>query len=1214
MLVVLVILFIGIYADSDEDKYVDLLPEEEKLQFIEQVARRILKDVESQENKTNYGSTEINDEQLKRHNEYVKAVLKEESENIRRQSKLAKNTSNKPDSKDDSEIHVEPSDLTIRNDRRGNANLVAPTDYIKVEIITDELPIIKRSIQNVDPTRHDKSDEITAENLTRVNSSNKTENDENSTVKPPTSSTDRENIITSTASIPETVTETNDHENSTDVNESEDEVTDEEKPTTVETIVDKKDDIKLAQDKNSGSKETDSEGAAISDIDEPLSKKSTDEYNVTEISNITATTSAIELFGLKSDEKILDESNHISSEEITTVKVRKTKATTDKNNIEDEKDDTTTDNDTDEPKIRADADSENEGTGTESTTTITTNVEKTTQPVPLTTETEIEEVETSDPLTTEYPETTTEFNIIVEEFTSPPVNKTKQVKKKKTKRRAKEKKIKQRALDHTREIAPEILVGSDKYVETETSESGKTKVHKLGKVFLGPKGKKDEEVKAEKPNPDKNFIELEKVYYDNNYKVKQGNGYQVYEISADKTPFIKDEVSMVEQPFYVPIYNYAPQNAYFNPENRLGPNPGDPSVEKLDISADDEVIENLSDLKPNENYNEEIEIEEYNSKSDLDIRRKKFGNEPRYIYQQQFDSQNDQDYADVDYYFGRQSKRRNNKGELNTFPNSDENDHPTHSIQEGNLKDHVRAVRNILFHQKSFGLLDKDKYGHDGNEQFTKKIIRKRILRQRHVGTDKIRHHALRNSVPEEREPNNHDKVRKHQKEQTVKVPKQYNVDRVKLDETVSIVENKGNDIILNDEHIKKVGYLKNNNSTKELYVIDDYFKQNILKFMEHQRQNERDQLNPATPLPPTPHGKYLNINDPFIKTESFSEINSFVDEHDLPETHENDLKNHKHFKIKNNSDEKKTVKKHPLHEIQISEHNNTTDDKMQDYQDLLDKHEKLKAALLKEVPEIDNLKKGYDEMNLNLKNRRKDEVKLGVYLKVLKDMINTDNNALRQYDWLGSTVDIQSALQKIYELTGLAAARRKLHPSDMEILKYVLFLQELGTEIIEANDFGDQLRKNIALDQNIKQKALQLLEGKGLKNKVWLYLRKEVPDVYEIGAMRKLNRFLMSIEDNLFELHDAVKNIAKITKYKNQHWYDNLRNLYINTEDKTLLELLLHVTVLRLFTLIEDGTKNGLEDNYILYMKKNKKEAKRTLDEMIFVMQILDEYNKLVR
>ncbi|KAH9629172.1 hypothetical protein HF086_006759 [Spodoptera exigua] len=932
MLVVLVILFIGIYADSDEDKYVDLLPEEEKLQFIEQVARRILKDVESQENKTNYGSTEINDEQLKRHNEYVKAVLKEESENIRRQSKLAKNTSNKPDSKDDSEIHVEPSDLTIRNDRRGNANLEAPTDYIKVEIITDEPPIIKRSIQNIDPTKHDKSDETTAETLTRVTSSNKTENDENRTVEPPTSSTDLENIITSTTSYPETITETNDHENSTDVNDSEDEVTDKEKPTTVETIVDKKDDIKLAQDKNSGSGETDSEGAAISDIDEPLSKKSTDEYNVTEISNITATTSAIELFGLKSDEKILDESNHISSEEITTVKVRKTKATTDKNNIEEAKDDTTTDNDMDEPKIRADADSENE--------------------------------------------------------------------------------------DHTRGIAPEILVESDKYVETETSESGKTKVHKLGKVFLGPKGKKDEEVKTEKPNPDKNFIELEKVYYDNNYKVKQGNGYQVYEISADKTPFIKDEVSMVEQPFYVPIYNYAPQNAYFNPENRLGPNPGDPSVEKLDISADDEVIENVSDLKPNENYNEEIEIEEYNSKSDLDIRRKKFGNQPRYIYQQQFDSQNDQDYADVDYYFGRQSKRRNNKGELNTFPNSDENDHPTHSIQEGNLKDHVRAVRNILFHQKSFGLLDKDKYGHDGNEQFTKKIIRKRILRQRHVGTDKIRHHALRNSVPEEREPNNHDKVRKHQKEQTVKVPKQYNVDRVKLDNTVSIVENKDNDIILNDEHIKKVGYLKNNNSTKELYVIDDYFKQNILKFMEHQRQNEKDQLNPATPLPPTPHGKHLNFNDPFIKTESFSELNSFVDEHNLPETHENDLKNHKHYKIKNNSDGKITVKKHPLHEIQISEHNNTTDDKMQDYQDLLDKHEKLKAALLKEVPEIDNLKKGYDEMNLNLKNRRKDEVKLGVYLKVLKDMINTDNNALRQYDWLGSTVDIQSALQKIYELT----------------------------------------------------------------------------------------------------------------------------------------------------------------------------------------------------
>lgn len=164
MLVVLLILFTNVLCDSDEDKYVDLLPDAEKQQFIEKVARRILEDVESKENRAQK-STELSDEQLRKHNEYVKAILKEESENIRRskgegtkvraEEKEGKEASEetlgvKPleNEKIADDPDLEQVDLTLRNDRRDINPLDNSTDFIKVEIISDEPPIIKRSVRN----------------------------------------------------------------------------------------------------------------------------------------------------------------------------------------------------------------------------------------------------------------------------------------------------------------------------------------------------------------------------------------------------------------------------------------------------------------------------------------------------------------------------------------------------------------------------------------------------------------------------------------------------------------------------------------------------------------------------------------------------------------------------------------------------------------------------------------------------------------------------------------------------------------------------------------------------------------------------------------------------------------------------------------------------------------------------------------------------------
>lgn len=46
---------------------------------------------------------------------------------------------------------------------------------------------------------------------------------------------------------------------------------------------------------------------------------------------------------------------------------------------------------------------------------------------------------------------------------------------------------------------------------------------------------------------------------------------------------------------------------------------------------------------------------------------------------------------------------------------------------------------------------------------------------------------------------------------------------------------------------------------------------------------------------------------------------------------------------------------------------------------------------------------------------RRDDDIEL--YVRILRDMVKMDNKALEDYDWLGTTVAIQSALAKLKEI-----------------------------------------------------------------------------------------------------------------------------------------------------------------------------------------------------
>ncbi|KAJ8704436.1 hypothetical protein PYW07_011624 [Mythimna separata] len=1128
MLVIFLILFTTVLADSDEDKYVDLLPDEEKEQFLENVARRILKDVESQEDVTNVKSGEVDDEQLKQHAEYVKSILKEEQENIRRSKGDGKKIGDKRVSEEENlgvqplaslkvSLYNERQDLTLREKERDAASN-KDSFNMTIETVTDNAPIIKRSVQDDNADRSNGSHETTSEKINKVESGNEKSENFNSDAK----------TLSETGSA--VVESTN------------------------------------AGDTKNGVNLIEGHNVSVKGIHEGLRRSNNEDSIIAGNETESTTVSTIET--TQPTEITTEEYTNVSSadEEFTTVtypfeltsaKDNDTEASTTNDPVLESTTEMATDNNT-EPIMISGIDTKNETEITESvrkstsddqetmtsTTETTASVpEITTENVPETTvDTKIVRTETAtEPTTFMITEQTvestvpvatiTEAQIVVEDFPTASTSSTVKIKTFKPKKPI-----------ELSTATPEL----EQSVEATTKKTIKHKVviHKPVKYIVGPKAKTLAEKAEKNDEQNENFIELEKVFYNDKNNLNVGKEYHVFEVPAGQSPFIRDTKPMAEQPYFVPIYNYSPNNAYYNPKNRLGPNPGDSSTENM-FNDDD----NLNEVDRTETLNVKME---YDSLANFfDSKRKKFGGKQKYVHTPNNQplkykepkvikttqgQVNPEDYLDSDYYFGRVRNLLLRKAnEDYKFPNSDENSHPAHSIQEGSLKDHVRAVRNILFHQKSFGLLEKDKY----------ESIERDLRMGRKRSEDKGGKTLRKGRDPVAPKLNTNDNGKKHRGkvnvENNIALDYYFGRENPKADQTNS--------------HLQQVGYLRKKNDTQPLYVMDDTFKANVEKYIQEKG------VTPATPLPQ--HA---------TKAPNLDKRKDIITYLRLEE------RRHKSERLNANRDVGKSRYTIP------------------NRKDISDKIKKLSAKTL----------------DLKVNVRRNDVVKVSVYLQVLNDMVTLDNKALVQYDWLGTTVDIQASLQKLFELTSLVVNEEMVHPADMEILKYVLFLHKLASEIIEANDYGAQLRTKLALPKNRKyQKALQ--KEKSLINKVWLYLRHEVPEVDEDGALNQLNTFLMNVEDSLYDLHDAIKNIAKITKYKNQHWYQNLKDLYIDTDEKHLLELLLHMSALRLFSLIEESAKNGLEDDYIEYMKQNRKHCKQTLAEMMFVMELLEKYNKFV-
>lgn len=176
MYVILVIFFVNRIVSaqdsSDETKYIDLLPEKEKEEFLERIARRIFEGVQTKDNRDGV-SGEVSESQLDEHDAFVKQILKEESSNLRKSGVDIEDKKSEDDlQRDDDHVNeslekkdnhnavddAELVDLTLRDGKRNKRNSLAKTNenskIIHVSMGNGEmdLPNKEDGLSNVDLT------------------------------------------------------------------------------------------------------------------------------------------------------------------------------------------------------------------------------------------------------------------------------------------------------------------------------------------------------------------------------------------------------------------------------------------------------------------------------------------------------------------------------------------------------------------------------------------------------------------------------------------------------------------------------------------------------------------------------------------------------------------------------------------------------------------------------------------------------------------------------------------------------------------------------------------------------------------------------------------------------------------------------------------------------------------------------------------------------
>lgn len=200
MFKIFIFLFIvgAVYSDSEEvnEKYIDLLPEAEKQEFLNRIARRILEGIQSDDT-PNDSHVEITDDQLDQHHAFVQDIINQETENLRNQESKEARRANENNYVDMS------SSGGKREKRKNNENVDETTpvtmyNVIPVKTVYEDYDTIsKPKVYNASPTSNNEENgevkknndneeneagNVDAEN-SKLNSKNLKDEDELSNIK-----------------------------------------------------------------------------------------------------------------------------------------------------------------------------------------------------------------------------------------------------------------------------------------------------------------------------------------------------------------------------------------------------------------------------------------------------------------------------------------------------------------------------------------------------------------------------------------------------------------------------------------------------------------------------------------------------------------------------------------------------------------------------------------------------------------------------------------------------------------------------------------------------------------------------------------------------------------------------------------------------------------------------------------------------------------------
>ncbi|KPI96720.1 hypothetical protein RR46_12750 [Papilio xuthus] len=599
------------------------------------------------------------------------------------------------------------------------------------------------------------------------------------------------------------------------------------------------------------------------------------------------------------------------------------------------------------------------------------------------------------------------------------------------------------------------------------------------------------------------------------------------------SPFVPLEQvnsKLVEEPHYVPVYNYDPSNAFYTGYNYFGPNYGE-NDKSIEINTDDKVqykkfnkhnfIADYTKKQAKNQNNRNLKF--YDSKNgNFKPRSAAYQNNLLPAWKGGFSdiSFNPNDYLDLDYYVGRtnddivdedvhETPHTFVSQQLRESKSEDVID-PDASLEHYNIKDKITALRNALY-------LHKYKQG---------------------------------------------------------KKPKLSNV--------------------INKNYQLKTKFTKwKQNFDPILRGLDDTF----LIFL---------------PGGKAAGGRGAHDDKNIAVDYYFSRMNSEEQPlSDSNETYYKPIHTHKRIATVDESKQKNT----------------RTLEKVKDTKYKVAKEKRIQIPLSPDnILKIDLTVKDGNNVNVIFRNVKKPEpdkfeVYLNSYVTVMKDMIEQDNKGLQQYHWLSTTVDIQSAIDKLMLLTEALKEHEELHYSDFELIKYILFVFQTSNKFIKEDADNIQRSKNKE-DKIVKSPQRAVSNGVGgdadqsLKT-----LRKIYEDIKEIQEMSvtmsgtaliEFQNFLLDLQSSLNKLHEAVKEIATITNYKKQNWFYDLKHLYLLPVERDIsLTLLLHLATSKLFGVIEDGAKKGLEDNFIIFVKNHREEVERTRDDFIFVLRLLRAIKK---